>query len=210
MIRVLVADDHPIVRQGLRQRLSESSDVGVSGEATDAQDTLDKARSGEWDVLVLDISMPGRNGFDILRELKYCRPDLPVLVLSVHSEEQFAVRALQAGAAGYLMKDSAPNELVTAIRKAVAGGKYVSPHLAEMLATSVSQHLRHLPHETLSEREFQVMRCMAAGKTPAEIADELSLSVKTVSTYRARILQKMNLKTNSELMRYAMQNELVD
>ncbi len=210
MIKILIADDHAIVRQGLQQIVKTSPDMAVVGEAVDGEDALSKIRAEDWDVLVLDISMPGRSGFDILRELKHERPKLPILVLSMHSEDQFAVRTLKAGAAGYLTKESAPEELVQAIRKVVEGGKYISPSLAEKLAYDLESGTEKPPHETLSDREFQVMRMIASGKTVKEIADELSLSVKTVSTYRARILEKMNLKTNAELIHYAVQNQLVE
>jgi DNA-binding NarL/FixJ family response regulator len=210
MIKVLIADDHPIVRQGLRQILSATADMVVAGEAVNGQEALDQVRIGGWDVLVLDITMPGRSGFDILKELKYEQPDLPVLVLSIHAEEQLAVRVLKAGAAGYVTKENAPNELVRAIRKVVSGGKYISPGLAETLAFGLDAASDRPRHETLSDREFQVMQLMASGKTLAEIAEELSLSAKTVSTYRTRLLEKLNLKTNAELMRYAIDNRLIE
>jgi two-component system invasion response regulator UvrY len=210
MIRVLIADDHPIVRQGLRQILSEIPDMVVAGEAVNGQEALDQVRAGGWDVLVLDITMPDRSGLDILRELRYQQPDLPVLVLSIHAEEQFAVRLLKAGASGYLTKENAPDELVKAIRKVVDGGKYISQSLAESLAFSLDVASDRPRHETLSDREFQVMQLMATGKTLTEIAEELSLSAKTVSTYRSRLLEKMNLKTNADIVRYAIENGLVE
>jgi len=210
MIRVLIADDHPIVRQGLRQILSEIPDMVVAGEAVNGQETLDQVRAGGWDVLVLDITMPDRSGLDILKELKHQQPDLPVLILSIHAEEQFAVRLLKAGASGYLTKENAPDELVKAIRKVVDGGKYISQSLAESLAFSLDVTSDRPRHETLSDREFQVMQLMASGKTLTEIAEELSLSAKTVSTYRSRLLEKMNLKTNAEIVRYAIENGLVE
>jgi two-component system, NarL family, invasion response regulator UvrY len=210
MVRVVIADDHAIVRQGLIHILSNISGITVTGEAVDGQQALEQIRSQPCDVLVLDLSMPGRSGFDILRELKHEHPDLPVLVLSIHSEEQFAVRILKAGASGYLTKESAPDELVQAIRKVAGGGKYISPNLAEALAFELEDGSSGPPHESLSDREFQVMRMMALGKTATEIAEELSLSVKTISTYRARILEKMNLKNNSEIIRYAIDNHLTN
>jgi DNA-binding NarL/FixJ family response regulator len=210
MIKVLIADDHPIVRQGLRQILSGISDMEVAGEAVNAQDTLDQVRGGGWDVLVLDLTMPDRSGFDILKELKHEQPDLPVLVLSIHAEEQFVVRVLKAGAAGYLTKENAPAELIKAIRKVVSGGKYISPALAESLAFGLDTASEQPGHEVLSDREFQVMQMMASGKTLTEIAEELSLSAKTVSTYRTRLLEKMNLRTNAEIIRYAIENGLME
>jgi two-component system invasion response regulator UvrY len=210
MIRVLIADDHAVVRQGLKQILGDMPELVVAGEATNGQDALDKVRAETWDVVILDISMPDRSGLDILKQLRSERPKLPVLVLSMYSEDQYAMRALKAGASGYLTKDSAPDELVKAIRKVVSGGRYVSLFLAERLAFEIGADSSKLPHETLSDREFQVLRRIAAGKSVTEIAAELYLSVKTVSTYRTRMLAKMNLGTNAELMHYAIQNHLID
>jgi two-component system invasion response regulator UvrY len=210
MIRALIADDHAVVRQGLKQILGDTPEMVVAGEATNGQEVLDKIRAETWDVVVLDISLPDRSGLDILKQLRSERPKLPVLVLSMHSEDQYAMRVLKAGASGYLTKDSAPDELVKAIRKVVSGGRYVSSLLAEKLAFEIGTDSSRLPHETLSDREFQVLRLIAAGKSVTEIAAELYLSVKTVSTYRARLLRKMNLGTNAELMHYAMQNHLID
>ena len=210
MIKVLIADDHPIVRQGMRQILSDIPDMEVAGEAVNGQEALDQVRSGGWDVLVLDITMPDRSGFDILKDLKLEQPHLPVLVLSIHAEEQLAVRVLKAGAAGYLTKENAPGELVKAIRKVVSGGKYISRGLAERLAFDLDMDSARPRHETLSDREFQVMQLMASGKTLTEVAEELSLSTKTVSTYRTRLLEKMNFKTNAEIIRYAIENGLIE
>ena len=210
MIKVLIADDHPIVRHGLRQILSGIPDMEVAGEAVNAQETLDLVRLGGWDVLVLDITMPDRSGFDILKELKHEQPHLPVMILSIHAEEQLAVRVLKAGAAGYLTKENAPDELVKAIRKVVGGGKYVSSNLAESLAAALDTTTDRPRHKALSDREFQVMQMMASGKTLAEIAEILSLSAKTVSTYRTRLLEKMDLKTNAEIIRYAIENGLIE
>jgi two-component system invasion response regulator UvrY len=210
MIRALIADDHAVVRQGLKQILGDTPEMLVAGEATTGQEVLDKVRAEPWDVVVLDISMPDRSGLDVLKQLRSERPKLPVLVLSMHSEDQYAMRVLKAGASGYLTKDSAPDELVKAIRKVVSGGRYVSSFLAEKLAFEIGTDSSRLPHETLSDREFQVLRLIAAGKSVTEIAAELYLSVKTVSTYRARLLRKMNLGTNAELIHYAMQNHLID
>ena len=210
MIRALIADDHAVVRQGLKQIIGDLPEMMVAGEATNGQEVLDKVRAETWDVVVLDISMPDRSGLDVLKQLRSERPKLPVLVLSMHSEDQYAVRVLKAGASGYLTKDSAPDELVKAIRKVVSGGTYVSSFLAEKLAFEIGTDSSRLPHETLSDREFQVLRLIAAGESVTEIAAELYLSVKTVSTYRARLLQKMNLTTNAELIHYAMHNHLID
>jgi two-component system invasion response regulator UvrY len=210
MIRALIADDHAVVRQGLKQILGDTPEMLVAGEATNGQEVLDKVRAEPWDVVVLDISMPDRSGLDVLKQLRSERPKLPVLVLSMHSEDQYAVRVLKAGASGYLTKDSAPDELVKAIRKVVSGGRYVSSFLAEKLAFEIGTDSSRLPHETLSDREFQVLRLIAAGKSVTEIAAELYLSVKTVSTYRARMLEKMNLGTTAELIHYALQNHLID
>ena len=209
MIRILIADDHAIVRRGLKQIFAEEAGMTVAGEAQNAQEVLDLVRKQNWDVVVLDIAMPGRGGLDVLKELKQEFPQLPVLILSMHPEDQYAIRALKAGAAGYLTKESAPEELVNAIRKVMLGGKYVSASLAEKLALALDTDTSKPPHETLSDREYQVMCLIASGKTVGEIADELSLSVKTISTYRARILEKMNLKSNAALTHYAVQQRLV-
>ncbi len=208
MIKILIADDHPIVRHGLKQVVAEESDMRVLGEAPDAQAVLGLVRREDWDIVVLDVQMPGRSGLDVLQELKRERPKLPVLILSVQPEDQYAVRVLKSGAAGYMTKDTAPEELVKAIRKIVGGGKYISAALAEKLAADLGS-----PgplHETLSNREFQVLCMIASGKTVGQIADELSLSVKTISTNRERILGKMKMKTNAELTHYAIKNRLVE
>jgi two-component system, NarL family, invasion response regulator UvrY len=210
MIKVLIADDHPIVRQGLRQILSETADMVVAGEASDGREALAQVQAGGWDVLVLDISMPERSGLDILKELKQIQPDLPVLVLSIHAEEQLAVRLLKVGAAGYLTKENAPGELVKAIRKVLSGGRYVSPTLAESLAFDLDISSDQPRHEKLSDREFQVLQLMGEGKTLVEIAEALFLSPKSVSTYRHRLLKKLNLTNNSELIRYAIENSLIE
>jgi two-component system, NarL family, invasion response regulator UvrY len=208
MIRILIADDHPIVRRGLREILADEPDLAVPGEAKNGQEVL-QLLSQEWDVLVLDINMPGRSGFELLHEVKARCPNLPVLIMSIHSEEQFGVRALKAGAAGYLTKESAPDELVKAIRKVHDGGKYVSPALGEQLALAL-EFGAQMPHDALSNRENEILCLIASGKTVGEIAEHLILSVKTVSTYRSRILEKMKLHTNAELMLYAMQHGLVE
>jgi len=210
MLKILIADDHPVVRQGIGQIITETSDMVVVDEASNGWEVLSKVRASSYDVVLLDISMPGRSGVDILKELKDERPRLPVLILSIHPEEQYALRALRAGASGYLTKESAPDELVAAIRKISTGGKYVSSSLAEILASELGISDEELPHKTLSDREYQVMRMIALGKTVTEIAEELSLSVKTVSTYRSRILEKMKMKNNAEITYYAVKNRLVD
>jgi two-component system, NarL family, invasion response regulator UvrY len=209
-MRVLIADDHAVFRRGLKETLAEAFSAVVFGEARTAQEALDHVRRQNWDVVILDISMPGKSGLDILDELKRLRPKLPILLLSMHPEQQFARRALKAGAAGYLTKDGVPEELKEAVKKIVGGGRYVSATLAEKLAVDLREGSDLPPHELLSDREFQVLRMIASGKTVKEIAEELSLSVKTVSTYRARILEKTGMKTNAELIRYALQAELVD
>jgi DNA-binding NarL/FixJ family response regulator len=210
VLRILIADDHPVFRRGLKQIIEEAPDLVVTAEAADGMEALLKARAGDYDVVLLDITMPVKNGVDTLCQLKHERPALPVLVLSMHPEEQYAVRALRAGAAGYLTKESAPEELVAAIRKVCAGGKYVSASLAEHLASIVLREGEPRPHDTLSRREYQVMCLIASGKTVSEVARDLTLSVKTVSTYRARILEKLQVRNNAELMRYASQNHLVE
>jgi DNA-binding NarL/FixJ family response regulator len=209
-MRVLIADDHAVFRRGLKETLAEAFPKVTFGEASTAQETLDHARRQDWDVAILDISMPGKSGLDILDDLKRLRPRLPILLLSMHPEQQFARRALKAGAAGYLTKDGVPEELKEAIKKIVGGGRYVSATLAERLAVELRDESDLPLHELLSDREFQVLRMIASGKTVKEIADELSLSVKTVSTYRARILEKTGMKTNAELIRYALHSQLVD
>lgn len=211
MIRVLVADDHPLVRAGLRHVLAEEADFSAPGEAADCEQVLRRIDEQLWDVVVLDIVLPDRSGLEALPEIRRRCPGLPVLILSVHSEEQFALRAMRAGAFGYISKSDSPAELVRAIRKVVGGKKYVSSKLAEELAETVEPgRSRHALHEDLSDREFQVMCRIASGKTVSEIAREISLSVKTVSTYRARALEKMKMGTNSQFTRYAIQNGLVD
>jgi two-component system, NarL family, invasion response regulator UvrY len=209
MLKILIADDHAVVRQGLRAILSELPEVSLVGEAASGGEALDQVRSGQWDALVLDLSMPGLGGLDVLKDVLHERPKLPVLVLSMYPEDQFGMRILKAGAAGYMSKETAPEELAHAIRKITTGGKYISPALGEKLAFQW-EHADRQPHETLSDREFQVMRMLAAGKATKEIADALSISVKTVSTYRARILEKLDLKRNADLVHYAIQHRLTE
>jgi len=210
MIKILIADDHAIVREGLKQIVADTSDMVVAGEAVDGQEVLEQVRKEDWDLVLLDISMPGRGGIDILKELKIEKPKLPVLVLSMYPEEQYAIRALKAGASGYLTKESAPEELIEAIRKVSQGGKYISASLAESLAFHVGGNSEKPLQETLSNREYQVMLMLASGKTVKEIANDLSLSVKTISTNRVRALRKMGMKNNAELTYYAIKHELVE
>jgi len=207
--RVLIADDHPVVRQGIKQILQDAPGISVGGEAKDGHETLRKVREGGWDGLVLDLNMPGPHGLDLFHQVKATAPTLPILVLSIHTEDQFAVRLLKAGAAGYVAKESVPDELVKAVRKICSGGKYISASLAEKLADNL-EHASDKPlHEILSNREYQVLLMMGAGKSTKEIGEDLSLSVKTVSTYRSRILDKMRLRSNAQIIRYVISEGLL-
>jgi DNA-binding NarL/FixJ family response regulator len=210
MTRILIADDHELLRRGLKTLLAEAFSDLVAGEAVDTQQALEAVEKQPWDVVLLDINMPGRSGLDALQDIKRLHPQLPVLVLSVFPEKDYAVRAFKLGASGYVSKQSASEELLAAIRKALAGGRYVTPMLAEALAATVAGATPAVPHEMLSNRELQVLRMVALGKPLKEIAAELSLSEKTIGTYRLRISQKLGLSTNVELARYAMQHKLVD
>jgi two-component system, NarL family, invasion response regulator UvrY len=210
VIRVLIADDHAILRRGLKEILVRELEGAVCGEAKDATEILARIQEADWDLAILDITMPGRSGLDALRDLKAARPKLPVLVLSMHPEDQYAKRILRAGASGYMNKESAPEELIKAVRKVLAGGRYVSAALAEHLASDLSQDAGRPIHEALSDREFEILRMIGAGKTVTQIAEELHLGVTTVSTYRARILEKMNMTTTAELMHYVLHNRLID
>ena len=209
-IRVLIADDHAIVRQGLRQILSDTPDMLVAGEAENGVQALQMVRQGGWDVVLMDVTMPERNGIDTLKLLKKEYPKLPVLILSMHPEEHYAIRALKAGASGYLTKQSAPEQLVTAIRQVAGGKKYVSAAVAEALANAIGEDTDKEPHEKLSDREYQTLCMIASGKALSQIAEELNLSVKTVSVYRARLLEKMRLKNNAELTHYGLKHGLVE
>jgi len=209
-LKVLVIDDHPLVRRGLVETIQEEFSNVVVAEASDSQSCIESVLREIWDVILLDIAMPGRSGLDILQEIKQERPKTPVLILSNYSEDQFAIRSLKSGANGYLTKDVVGHELVAAIKRVLAGGKYIGASLAEKLATYLDVDTSKPLHNTLSNREYQVMRMLANGQMPKEIAAELSLSIKTVSTFRSRILKKMMMKNNAELMRYAMENGLVD
>jgi DNA-binding NarL/FixJ family response regulator len=209
-MRILITDDHAVVRQGLKLILADHFKKAVFGEARNATEALARVWKDKWDVVVLDITLRGRSGLEVLKEIKRAHPRLPVLILSMHPEDQFAVRLLKAGAAGYLTKESAGDELVGAIKKVVSGGRYISPALAERMASYLTLDIQKAPHERLSDREFLILRMFASGKQVSQIAKELSLSVSTVSTYRARILEKMDMKNNAELTRYALQRKLVD
>lgn len=208
-IRVFVIDDHAIVREGVKQILAETSDMICTGDADNGHEAIRLARKGEFDILLLDLSMPERGGIEILKQIRKEAPEIKVLVLSMHKEDQYAVRTLKAGASGYLNKQSAPDELVVAIREVLAGRKYISKELAQALAEQITGDHQTAPHETLSDREYQTLTMIASGKCVSDIGKELNLSVKTISMYRSRLLQKMKLKNNAELMYYAMKNKLV-
>jgi len=210
MLRVIIADDHPIVRQGLKGILADQSDMVLAAEAATDQELLARVREAPCDVILLDINMPGRGGLDILSELRRRYPKTPVLILSVYPEDQFGPRVLRSGAAGYVNKETACEQLVGAIRKVCSGGKYVSATLAEKIAADLAADAKGAPHEALSHREYQVMRLIASGKTVSQIARDLSLSQKTISTHRARLLEKMRMKTNAELTFYALSNNLIE
>jgi two-component system invasion response regulator UvrY len=209
LIRILISDDHAIVREGIKQILADTEDLVVAGEATNGHEVIELVRKEDWGMVLLDLAMPGKDGLETLKEIKREKPKLPVLVLSIYPEEQYAVRALKAGASGYLTKESAPEELIAAIRKVSQGGKYISSSLAENLASHLEVDADKPVHETLSDREYQVMLMIASGKTVKEVADEMCLSIKTVSTYRVRALSKMGMKKNSEFTYYAIKNGLI-
>ena len=210
MIRILIADDHPVVLKGLKDIIAETSDMTVADEASAGMEVIDKVRKNDYDVVLLDISMPHIDGLEALKQIKGERPKLPVLILSIYPEGKYAVRALRAGASGYLTKESAPDELIAAIRKVYLGRKYVSSSLAEKLAFALETETEKPIHETLSDREYQVMCMIASGKTIKEIAKQLFLSSKTISTYRTRTLEKMKMRTNTELIHYAIKHGLVE
>jgi two-component system invasion response regulator UvrY len=210
VVNVLIADDHAILRRGLKEILSRELQEVVWGEAENAQQVLIQVAAHRWDIVILDITMPGRSGLDLLGDLADVKPKLPVLILSAHPEDQYGMRVLRAGAAGYMMKESAPEELVKAVKRVLGGGRYVSPALAEKLVYRLGGDYGRPSHEALSDREFEILRMIASGKTVSRIAEELHLSITTVSTYRARILEKMNIETNAGLIRYALHNHLVD
>lgn len=210
MLKILIADDHPIVRKGLKEILVESKDIIIVDEASNGQEVLDRAWKNDYDVVVLDIAMPGRSGLDVLKQLKKENYSSPVLILSRYPEDQYAVRVLKLGADGFLTKECTPEELIGAIKKVANGGKYISSALAEKLAVYIKNDSEKKPHEKLSNREFEVMLMLSSGKTVGEISEDLSLSVNTISTYRLRILEKMEMNNNSQLMRYALNEKLID
>lgn len=210
MIRVLIADDHTLMREGLKQILAGSGDMMVAGEAGNGLQVMAMLRSDEWDILLLDMSMPGRSGVELIKEIKSEKPRLPILVLSMHKEDEYAVRTIRAGAAGYLCKDSASQLLLDAIRKVTAGGRFISPEIASDLAFGLIMQDDRPPHTLLSDREFQIFRLIAAGGGSTEIAQGLNLSVKTVSTHKTRILQKMQMSNATELIRYALKHSLIE
>ncbi|HEX6634259.1 MAG TPA: response regulator transcription factor [Usitatibacter sp.] len=209
-VRVLIADDHPVVRQGLKQMLSADPEVNVVGEARDGDEAFELAHQLDWDVAVLDYSMPGRGGVELLTDVKHDYPDRAVLILSIYPEDPHGLRALKAGAAGYITKESAGDELTAAVKKVATGGRYVSPTLAEKLASRLTPEQERPPHERLSDREYRVMWLLASGKTLHQIAEEMRLSPSTVSTYRGRILKKLHLNTNVDLVHYAMKHRLIE
>jgi len=209
MIRVLIADDHTVVRRGLKQILLEGFPTAQIEEVPDAEELIKRVMQAEWDVVISDLSMPGRSGLEALQQIKQLQPKLPVLILSIHPEEQYAIRVLKAGASGYLSKDSAPDELVNAVQRVLLGKKYITDTIAEKLASVLDQDSNKSPHEYLSDREFSVLKMLAGGKSVSEIAESLFLSVTTVSTYRSRIMTKMNMKSNADLTLYAVEHKLL-
>ncbi|MEL6771220.1 MAG: response regulator transcription factor [Bacteroidota bacterium] len=209
MTRVLIADDHAVVRRGLAEIVNEALDLKVTGQAADGEELVGLLREGQGDLVVMDLKMPGLDGLDLVKQLRHEFPTMPILVMSMHPEDQFAVRVLRAGATGYLTKNSAPTDLVRAVRKVAEGRRYVSPQMAETLLDAMDSDPEEAPHEALSDREYQVLRLLASGKLINEISEELALSPKTVSTYRLRLLQKMNMKSNAEITRYALENDLI-
>lgn len=209
MINILIADDHAIVREGLKQIVAEEPDIKVNGEAANANQVFELLKVKEINIIILDINMPGKSGLEALKDLRQEYPKIPVLILSMYTEEQYGLRAIKAGASGFLKKVSAPEELVKAIRKIVSGGKYINPELAEKLADCIEDNKKLYPHENLSDREYQIMCEIGSGKTAENIADELSISIHTVYSYRNRILEKMNLKSNVELTQYVIKNKLI-
>jgi two-component system, NarL family, invasion response regulator UvrY len=210
MIRILIADDHPVVRRGLRQMLEGYRDLHIGGEATTSEQVVELVKRDKWDVVILDLGLPGAGGMEVLRTIKQFAPTLPVLILSVHPEDELAIRMLRLGADGYITKGAEAEVLVPAIRKVARGGRFVSDAVSQQLLESVGPRSSQEPHERLSDREYQVLRLIVAGKSSTDIANDLSLSIKTVSTYRTRLLQKLNVKTTADLIRYALERKLVE
>jgi DNA-binding NarL/FixJ family response regulator len=210
MIRIAIADDHDIVRAGLKQIIADEEDMEVAGESNSGEKLLELIKKHDYDVVLLDLKMSGMNGIEAMKHIKAIKPSLPIIILSMHAEDQYAVRTIKAGASGYITKETAVENLISAIRRVAAGGKYISPTLAETLAESLAGGGSDLPHENLTDREFQVLCMIASGKTVSEIGAELFLSVKTISTYRQRILEKMNMKNNSEITHYVIKNNILD
>ncbi len=209
MTKILIVDDHPLIREGIKQILANEPDMVLAGEANSASEMMEKIKKEKYDLVLLDINLPDSNGLELIKTLKG-EYSLPVLVLSMHKEEEYAIRTLRAGAAGYIIKETAPMQLVAAIKKVAAGGRHISPSLAEKLASCIEEGVNETPHETLSDRELQILLMIGAGKTPTEIAKTLCLSIKTISTYRARILEKMRMENNSQLMHYVLANKLLN
>ena len=209
MTKILIVDDHPLIREGIKQILANEPDMVLAGEANSASEMMEKIKKEKYDLVLLDINLPDSNGLELIKTLKG-EYSLPVLVLSMHKEEEYAIRTLRAGAAGYIIKETAPMQLVAALKKVAAGGRHISPSLAEKLASCIEEGFNETPHETLSDRELQILLMIGAGKTPTEIAKTLCLSIKTISTYRARILEKMRMENNSQLMHYVLANKLLN
>ena len=209
MTKILIVDDHPLIREGIKQILANEPDMVLAGEANSASEMMEKIKKEKYDLVLLDINLPDSNGLELIKTLKG-EYSLPVLVLSMHKEEEYAIRTLRAGAAGYIIKETAPMQLVAAIKKVAAGGRHISPSLAEKLASCIEEGVNETPHETLSDRELQILLMIGAGKTPTEIAKTLCLRIKTISTYRARILEKMRMENNSQLMHYVLANKLLN
>lgn len=208
-MKILIADDHAIVRRGLEQLIMEEYPFAQIGEASNAEELVSKAMFGDWDIVICDINMPGRSGLEALKQIRQAMPKLPILIMSMYPEDQYAVRVLKAGASGYLSKESIHNELIKAIQTVLKGRKFITPFIAEKLVEAFDAEAAEIPHRLLSDREFEVLKLLASGKTVSEIASQLSISANTVSTYRARILEKMNMRSNTELIRYALENKLI-
>ena len=209
MLRFLIADDHAVVRKGLKQILQDAFPSALIEDVTDAEELLKRVYKEQWDAVISDISMPGRSGLDVLQQIREVHPKLPILILSMHHEDQYAIRVLRAGASGFLNKDSAPDELVKAVNQVLLGKKYITSSIAEKLVTAVDQNGKKFTHEYLSDREFEVLKLLASGKSVSDISEQISLSVSTISTYRARIMTKLNLRTNADLTLYSFEHKLI-